>query len=61
MQKWLELEPEVPLILYVMDHDRCQQALLQIGINMMALPGGRHLDSITLPGQRQGLPHLNPD
>ncbi|XP_064221210.1 protein inscuteable homolog isoform X1 [Aotus nancymaae] len=34
------------------DHDRCQQALLQIGINMMALPGGRHLDSITLPGQR---------
>ncbi|KAL4697380.1 hypothetical protein H8959_003078 [Pygathrix nigripes] len=33
-------------------HDRCKQALLQIGINMMALPGGRHLDSITLPGQR---------
>uniref|UniRef100_A0A8I5NU20 INSC spindle orientation adaptor protein n=1 Tax=Papio anubis TaxID=9555 RepID=A0A8I5NU20_PAPAN len=33
-------------------HHRCEQALLQIGINMMALPGGRHLDSITLPGQR---------
>ncbi|ELW70774.1 Protein inscuteable like protein [Tupaia chinensis] len=32
--------------------DRCGQALLQIGINMMALPGGRHLDSIPLPGQR---------
>ncbi|XP_077820977.1 protein inscuteable homolog isoform X4 [Macaca mulatta] len=33
-------------------HDRCEQALLQIGINMMALPGGHHLDSVTLPGQR---------
>uniref|UniRef100_A0A8C0KXQ9 Protein inscuteable homolog n=1 Tax=Canis lupus dingo TaxID=286419 RepID=A0A8C0KXQ9_CANLU len=33
-------------------HDHCSQALLQIGINMMALPGGRHLDSIPLPGQR---------
>ncbi|KAM7087306.1 protein inscuteable homolog isoform 2-T2 [Molossus nigricans] len=32
--------------------DRCGQALLQIGINMMALPGGRHVDSIALPGQR---------
>ncbi|XP_070931152.1 protein inscuteable homolog isoform X2 [Macaca nemestrina] len=33
-------------------HNRCEQALLQIGINMMALPGGHHLDSVTLPGQR---------
>nr|XP_045227475.1 protein inscuteable homolog isoform X2 [Macaca fascicularis] len=33
-------------------HDRCEQALLQIGINMMALPGGHHLDSVTLLGQR---------
>uniref|UniRef100_A0A8C2WBJ0 INSC spindle orientation adaptor protein n=1 Tax=Chinchilla lanigera TaxID=34839 RepID=A0A8C2WBJ0_CHILA len=32
--------------------DRCGQALLRIGINMMALPGGRQLDSIPLPGQR---------
>ncbi|XP_053418547.1 protein inscuteable homolog isoform X4 [Nycticebus coucang] len=32
--------------------DRCGQALLHIGINMMALPGGRHLGSIPLPGQR---------
>ncbi|XP_032344854.1 protein inscuteable homolog isoform X2 [Camelus ferus] len=32
--------------------DRCGQALLQIGINMMALPGGRHLDSIPMSGQR---------
>ncbi|KAB0391383.1 hypothetical protein E2I00_004944 [Balaenoptera physalus] len=32
--------------------DRCGQALLQIGVNMMALPGGRHLDSVPLPGQR---------
>ncbi|XP_019311954.2 protein inscuteable homolog [Panthera pardus] len=33
-------------------HDHCRQALLQIGINMMALPGGRHLDSTPLPSQR---------
>lgn len=32
--------------------DSCGQALLQIGINMMALPGGRHLDSIPLQEQR---------
>ncbi|XP_023610353.1 protein inscuteable homolog, partial [Myotis lucifugus] len=32
--------------------DRCGQALLQIGFNMMALPGGRQVDSIALPGQR---------
>ncbi|GAB1292579.1 Protein inscuteable homolog [Apodemus speciosus] len=35
-----------------MGPDRCGQALLQIGINMMALPGGRHLDSIPLQEQR---------
>ncbi|XP_036882857.2 protein inscuteable homolog isoform X2 [Manis javanica] len=32
--------------------NRCGQALLQIGIHMMALPGVRHLDPIPLPGQR---------
>ncbi|XP_052509111.1 protein inscuteable homolog [Budorcas taxicolor] len=32
--------------------DCCRQALLRIGVNMMALPGGHHLDSIPLPGQR---------
>ncbi|KAK2499203.1 hypothetical protein MC885_017321, partial [Smutsia gigantea] len=32
--------------------NRCGQALLQIGIHMMALPGDRHLNSIPLPGQR---------
>ncbi|XP_034369264.1 protein inscuteable homolog isoform X1 [Arvicanthis niloticus] len=32
--------------------DRCGQALLQIGLNMMALPGDHHLDSIPLQEQR---------
>uniref|UniRef100_A0A8D1JYH6 INSC spindle orientation adaptor protein n=1 Tax=Sus scrofa TaxID=9823 RepID=A0A8D1JYH6_PIG len=32
--------------------NRCGQALLQIGVNLMALPGGRHLDCIPLQGQR---------
>ncbi|KAL1774145.1 inscuteable-like isoform X1 [Sigmodon hispidus] len=32
--------------------DRCGQALLRIGMSMMALPGGCHLDSLPLQGQR---------
>uniref|UniRef100_A0A8D2BA97 INSC spindle orientation adaptor protein n=1 Tax=Sciurus vulgaris TaxID=55149 RepID=A0A8D2BA97_SCIVU len=40
--------------------DGCGKALLQIGINMMALPGGRHLDSIPLPGQRLHLMQAKP-
>uniref|UniRef100_G1SIZ8 Protein inscuteable homolog n=2 Tax=Oryctolagus cuniculus TaxID=9986 RepID=G1SIZ8_RABIT len=43
---------QVPRRLCCAGPDRCGQALLQIGINMMALPGGRHLDSMPLPGQR---------
>ncbi|XP_036620998.1 protein inscuteable homolog [Trichosurus vulpecula] len=39
--------------------DSCDQALLQIGINMMAFPGVSHLDSIPLPGQ--GLPLIQVD
>ncbi|XP_044537746.1 protein inscuteable homolog [Gracilinanus agilis] len=39
--------------------DSCDQALLQIGINMMAFPGVSHLDSIPLQGQ--GLPLIQVD